>query len=183
MPHAANQRALLRITEATQASQDQSAGEPGPMRANPSAERDKMLMAMVRAESSAAEAPRLQAFCKRPSFRGMPRGSAPTRRLVLQFARSLHFCGTRRQGARVGTRRARVARSFLPTTREEAQLVEGRDVRAQRRACSNRGSSRTAAKSSSLRASSRNRGSSSTDRRRWANVSSPVSPASFAKHA
>jgi hypothetical protein len=55
--------------------------------------------------------------------------------------------------------------------------------RAQRRACSNRGSSRTAAKSSSLRASSRNRGSSSTDRRRWANVSSPVSPASVAKHA
>jgi hypothetical protein len=60
---------------------------------------------------------------------------------------------------------------------------EGRDLRAQRRACSNRGSSRTAAKSSSLRASSRNRGNSSTDRRRWANVSSPVSPASVAKHA
>ena len=55
--------------------------------------------------------------------------------------------------------------------------------RAQRSASSNRGSSRTAAKSSSLRASSRNRGSSSTDRRRWANVSSPVSPASVAKHA
>ena len=55
--------------------------------------------------------------------------------------------------------------------------------RAQRRASSNRGSSRTAARSSSLRASSRNRGSSSTDRRRWANVSSPVSPASVAKHA
>jgi hypothetical protein len=64
-----------------------------------------------------------------------------------------------------------------------AQLVEGRDLRAQRRASSNRGSSRTAAKSSSLRASSRNRGSSSTDRRRWENVSSPVSPASVAKHA
>jgi hypothetical protein len=64
-----------------------------------------------------------------------------------------------------------------------SQLVEGRDLRAQRRACSNRGSSRTAAKSSSLRASSRNRGNSSTDRRRWANVSSPVSPASVAKHA
>ena len=53
----------------------------------------------------------------------------------------------------------------------------------QRRASSNRGSSRTAAKSSSLRASSRNRGNSSTDRRRCANVSSPMVPARVAKHA
>jgi hypothetical protein len=65
----------------------------------------------------------------------------------------------------------------------QAQLAGGRDLHGQRRASSNRGSSRTAAKSSSRRASSRNRGNSSTDRRRWANVSSSVSPASVAKHA
>jgi hypothetical protein len=62
-----------------------------------------------------------------------------------------------------------------------AQKVEG--YGAQRRASSNRGSLCTAAKSSSLRASSRNRGSSSTDRRRWANVTSSMSPASVAKQA
>ena len=48
------------------------------------------------------------------------------------------------------------------TTHTLVSALEGRDVRAQRRAFSNRGSSRTAAKSSSLRASSRNRGNSST---------------------
>jgi phenylalanyl-tRNA synthetase alpha chain len=68
---------------------------------------------------------------------------------------------------------------------ERAPVGGGRRGRPvnQRRACSNRGSSRTAAKSSSLRASSRNCGRSSTDRRRCVNVSSPVSPASVAKQA
>ena len=42
-----------------------------------------------------------------------------------------------------------------------------RTLLVQRSACSNRGSPRTAAKSSSLRASSRNRGRSSIDRCRW----------------
>ena len=88
---------------------------------------------------------------------------------------------------RVGPVASMILEAAPPTN---ARLVHGGsgsplapDLRAQRRASSNRGSSRTAAKSSSLRASSRNRGSSSTDRRRWANVSSPVSPASVAKHA
>ena len=67
--------------------------------------------------------------------------------------------------------------------RQWGPMPGAQNCRAQRRASSNRGSSRTAAKSSSLRASSRNRGSSSTDRRRCANVSSPVAPASVAKHA
>ena len=59
----------------------------------------------------------------------------------------------------------------------------GSGLRAQRRASSNRGSSRTAARSSSLRACLRNGGNSSTDRRRWLNVSSSMSPASVEKHA
>ena len=74
-------------------------------------------------------------------------------------------------------------RSAAPPLPERIDGLDCAGLSAQPSACSNLGSSRTAAKSSSLRASSRNRGRSSIDRCRWANVSSPVSPASVAKHA
>ena len=94
--------------------------------------------------------------------------------------------GFRRSSTRVGT-----ALGAARTGLSVYELPPGQaigpyrydDPEEERRACSNRGSLRTAAKSSSLRACSRKDGCSSTERRRWANVSSPVSPSSVAKHA
>jgi GNAT superfamily N-acetyltransferase len=105
-------------------------------------------------------------------------------------SRSIASTGSSRKGAASSTIVARAASSGTRSTWgscSSGSTTDSRrnleELRAQRRASSNRGSSRTAAKSSSARACSRNRGNSSTDRRRWPNVSSPVSPASVAKHA
>src|SRR6266511_3394131 len=67
--------------------------------------------------------------------------------------------------------------------RDLFEVVERRDVDRQASASSKRGSSRTAAKSSSVRAWSRNGGNDATACRRLSNTSSPLSPARTAKQA
>ena len=128
-------------------------------------------------------------------YRGRTNRERAASRAIRREHRQLH--GSRRGGEALPVCEEGVGRVPRRAPRSEHRSSPGRHTlmargsaprlaelprhrRSQRRASSNRGSSRTAAKSSSLRASSRNRGNSSTDRRSWANVSSPVSPASVA---